>query len=114
MSDSYRRCYLLPKITVELESGGIADLTIGDCMRVLNQLMHHRFIQFEIPLPKKLMGRDIGEWEHIHASPASDACWQYEDDHENMTITVVLDEDTAIGGLPREEFRNVPKGKEGE
>jgi hypothetical protein len=100
---------MTPKVSVELECGDMAELTLGDCMRVINQLMHHRFIQFEVPLPKTLMGRDIAEWEHLHAHAGDDACWQYEDDMACLTITVQLDDDTAIGGLPREEFRNQPR-----
>jgi hypothetical protein len=112
MNDRYRMCHMTPKVSVELESGDTAELTLGDCMRVINQLMHHKFLQFDVDLPRTLMGRDIAEWEQVGVHGTGESCWQYEDDLDNLTITLQLDEITAIGGLPREEFRNIPKEKE--
>lgn len=111
MNDSYRMCHMTPRINVELDDGNTADLTLGDCMRVINQLMYHRFIQIEVSMPKdgKLGPHGVEQWEHIHLHAPTDGCWQYEDDLDCLTITVEMNDETLIGGLPREEFRNLPK-----
>ena len=116
MSDSeeYRECHMVPKFRVELESGDEVELTLADCERIINTLMYHRLVQFEVNVADRtLMRRDIGEWEMFHVDATKDGCWKY-DDCDTLNISLTVNDETLRGGLPREEFRNthLPKASD--
>lgn len=104
MGDSY----LTAKIKVDTDSGKSITLTMSDCLNVINTLLHHRMLQFDVDLDRKLMGRPIEQWESAGVWGETGNCFQYEGDFQCLTISVSLQDSHAIGGLPREEFRNKP------
>jgi len=114
MGEQYRECHLIPKFRVELEGGGHAELTIADCERIINTLMHHKLVDFEVNFAESnVMRRGVEQWEMIHLDGTSESCWRYEDG-ESLTISLIVNDETCRGGLPREEFRNthLPKASD--
>jgi hypothetical protein len=112
--DDNQDCNLIPKIKVTLANGKTARLDLNDCMGVVNTLLHHKLLQFDIDLDRQAMKRPIEQWESL-AVWGESGCFRYDDEVSCLTVNIKVNDSNMIGGLPREEFRtkpNLPKASD--
>lgn len=102
-------CETVSTFRVHCANGKVAELTIKDVEALFNDLMHHRLVQFTVNLDRTVMTRPVQEWESVDVHARCGGAFVYDDLPGVLMVDVEVNSENVIGGLPREEFRTVPK-----
>jgi hypothetical protein len=116
MMGEYRDCQLVPRIKVELENGTTASLTLEDCSKVVNLLLHHKLMQFDVRLDESVMGQPIQHWDLLTVSGDGESCWSL-DGEPLLVLTVDVNDGECVGGRPRageeeNDYPNLPSASD--